>query len=266
LTTATEADLFVVGDSFAFGWGVNDRERFSDRLEVILSRPVFNIANAGTDLDGYYRLIHYAEKNGVAVKNVVFSVAMETDIHVYGTDLPSVSTRSLHTTVLAPFNLSVAKRLLIENSALYVWLTHVVHQTIWLQRIAVYLGLVIPNLEGIGDEKVSAEALATSALRLRQLAAGRNAVVLLIPSRRLWVGDAVSRAQAAAVHSRFVGILKATGMHVVDLRERFESGGNPLSYHFSNDGHWNKAGHRLAADALADAIRNQERNGTGTLH
>ena len=24
----------------------------------------------------------------------------------------------------------------------------------------------------------------------------------------------------------------------------FEAGGNPLSYHFANDGHWNEAGHR----------------------
>src|SRR6476469_1532678 len=33
LTSAVSDDLFVVGDSFAFGWGVDTRDRFSDRLQ-----------------------------------------------------------------------------------------------------------------------------------------------------------------------------------------------------------------------------------------
>src|SRR5262249_7665883 len=114
LATATNAALFVVGDSFAFGWGVSAKDRFSERLEVILNRQVFNIAVPGTDLNGYYRLIRYAEKNGVAVKNVILSVTMENDIHAYDDHLPAVSSRSLHTAVLAPFNLAVIKRYLAE--------------------------------------------------------------------------------------------------------------------------------------------------------
>ena len=83
LTTATQEALYVVGDSFAFGWGVRSRDRISDYLETNLGRPVFNIANFGTNLDGYLRLIHYAEKNGAAVKNLVISVTMENDLGVY---------------------------------------------------------------------------------------------------------------------------------------------------------------------------------------
>jgi len=60
LTSATDGDVFVVGDSFAFGWGVEAVDRFSDQLETILNRPVFNIAIPGTDFDGYDRLIRYA--------------------------------------------------------------------------------------------------------------------------------------------------------------------------------------------------------------
>jgi hypothetical protein len=262
----TKADLFVVGDSFAFGWGVRARDRFSDRLEAILNRPVFNIAIPGTDFDGYYRLIRYAEKKGAAVRNVILSVTMENDLHVYEAHLPQASTLALHTTDLAPLNFASTKRYLAEHSALYVLFTHAVHQTTWLRAIAVRLGLVIPNLEGIGDENLSAEALSTSALRLHQIARERNVIVIIIPSRRLWVGDAARRSQAASVHARFVHILKESGMQVVDMRDRLESGGNPLSYHFRNDGHWNEAGHRLAAEALADAIRNSERSAASALH
>jgi hypothetical protein len=256
LTTATEEDLFVIGDSFAFGWGVNAEDRFSNRLQAILNRPVFNIAIAGTDLNGYYRLIRYVESNGVRVKRLVISVTMENDLNVYDSTLPQVSIQLPHPIAFPSRNLSEFKRILTSHSALYVFLTHAVHQTTWLRRIAVQLGLIIPNLEGIGNENVSDEALTTSAHRLLQIAAGRNVVVLIIPSRRLWVGAHARRAQAAGVHARFVALLKAAGMQVVDLRDRLESGGQPLSYHFTNDGHWNRAGHQLAADALADAIRN----------
>jgi lysophospholipase L1-like esterase len=44
-------------------------------------------------------------------------------------------------------------------------------------------------------------------------------------------------------------------MIVVDLRDRFEQSGNPLSYLYANDGHWNKEGHRLAAEALAEVLQ-----------
>jgi hypothetical protein len=44
-------------------------------------------------------------------------------------------------------------------------------------------------------------------------------------------------------------------MTVVDMRNRLEAGGNPLSYHFANDGHWNPAGHQLAAQALSEILQ-----------
>jgi hypothetical protein len=80
-------------------------------------------------------------------------------------------------------------------------------------------------------------------------------VILIIPSRRLWVGETARRAQAARVHADFIDSLRTSGMNVVDMRDRLEAGGNPLSYHFANDGHWNEAGHRLAAEALSKALQ-----------
>jgi hypothetical protein len=44
-------------------------------------------------------------------------------------------------------------------------------------------------------------------------------------------------------------------MTVVDIRNQMEIGGNPLSYHFANDGHWNAVGHRLAAEALTEVLK-----------
>src|SRR5262249_13214572 len=89
LTTATEPhDLFVVGDSFPFGWGVETRDRFSDQLQVILQRRVFNIAIPGLDFDGYDHLMRYAEANGASIRNLIISVTMENDLDIYDTSQP----------------------------------------------------------------------------------------------------------------------------------------------------------------------------------
>jgi SGNH hydrolase-like domain, acetyltransferase AlgX len=258
LTAAKEGDLFVVGDSFAFGWGVNSRDRFSNRLETILNRPVFNIGIGGADFDGYHRLIRYAEANGAVVNNLVVSITMENDLHIYDSSLSWGSTPSSTRTVLPSLNLSRIKAHLTGNLALYGLLTHVAHQTTWLRDLAVQHSLITPNLEGIGDENVSGKAVISSALQLVRLVAGRNAVILIIPSRRLWVGETVRRAQAARVHAAFIDNLRTYGMKVVDIRNRLEIGGNPLSYHFANDGHWNEAGHQLAAEALSEALRHSD--------
>jgi hypothetical protein len=121
------------------------------------------------------------------------------------------------------------------------------------------LGLLIPELDVLPDLAGSTEALTTSARRVVQLARGRNAIVLIVPSRRLWVGKTADRAEAARIHEAFIKNLKDSGMIVIDLRDRFEQSGNPLAYHFANDTHWNKEGHRLAAEALAEVLQTSMR-------
>ena len=255
LTAATKDDLFVVGDSFAFGWGVNAEDRFSNRIESALNRPVFNIASPGTDFDGYYRLIRYAESNGALVRKLIISVTMENVLHLYSDFLPEDSNSFSETTDPPSLNLSALKAYLNQHSALYAMFAYAAHRTTALRSVAVQLGLITPNLEGINDENISREELISSLHRLRQIAAGRDVVVLVIPSRRLWVGESSRRANAGRVHATFVDGLRAYGMTVVDIRNQMEVGGNPLSYHFANDGHWNAAGHRLAAEALTEVLK-----------
>jgi hypothetical protein len=256
LTSATDADLFVVGDSFAFGWGVEARDRFSDQLQTILYRPVFNIAIAGTDFDGYDRLIRYAQASGAIVNKVIICVTMENDLHIYDVSRSPGRSASASTTDLLPMSLWSLKAHIAEHSALFVMMTHAAHKTPGLRQFAVRLGLIRPNLEGIGDVLGDADAaLVSSAHRLLYLVSGRDAIVLIIPSRRLWVGESRQRAEAARLHTKFVNILRNSGLTVADMRERLESTGNPLSYHFANDGHWNKEGHRLAAEFLAGVLQ-----------
>jgi hypothetical protein len=73
--------IFVVGDSFGFGWGVEEPQRFSNLLEDRLGRLVFNISAGAADFDGYDHLIRYAETNRARIGTLVVSVCMENDLN-----------------------------------------------------------------------------------------------------------------------------------------------------------------------------------------
>ena len=61
LKTSTLNDYFVVGDSFSFGWGVDENNRFSNILDQLISGVrVFNIS-IPTDFSGYGKLVSYAK-------------------------------------------------------------------------------------------------------------------------------------------------------------------------------------------------------------
>jgi len=236
IAAATPDDFVVVGDSVAWGWGVDARERFSEIVQDLTGRRTFNLSTP-TDIDGYAALLTYARSLGAKPGRVVVAVSMETDLRDYAT-APSGE----------PARLDL-KDWLSRHSAAYLLLTTVVHRTPWLKAAAVRSGLIVPNLEGISRHEDVPEIVETSADRLQALAGRHRLLAVLIPSRALWVGD--GRAVEDRVHRGFAAALAHRGIEVLDLRPMWEVGGQPLAYHFVNDGHWNAGGHRLAGEAIA---------------
>lgn len=240
IAKATAGDLVVVGDSFAWGWGVEAEERFSDRLQAPTGRRTFNLATP-TDIAGYEALLDYAKSLGARIGQVVMAVCLENDLRVYGAadgpeDDPVVGW----------------KEWLAERSAAYLLLTTVVHQTPWLNGLAVRAGVIIPNLEGISKNDHDPEVIESSADKLQELSTRYRLLVVLIPSRALWVGE--NRAVEDRVHKDLATALVKRGVAVLDLRPLFEKGGAPLAHHFANDGHWTARGHALAAEAIAKCL------------
>ena len=240
--SSTPESIFVVGDSFAFGWGVEESERFSDLLQQRLHRPVFNIGEGSADLDGYGHLVRYAESHGAHIGTLVVSVCMENDLREYGPDEPERT---------ALEGVSAVKNFLTDYSAVYGLIAAAVHRSPRIERAASRAGLVVPNLAAIAESDASEDAVTSSAERLRALVSGRRAIVLIVPSRALWAGTDAHRRQVAQTHETFTGLLRQAGLPVVDVRAAFEQRESPLSLHFASDGHWTAEGHRIAADALA---------------
>ncbi len=246
---AQAADLLVVGDSFAFGWGVAEDERWSNLFAALAGQRMFNIAMPGQNLDGYDRLIRHARELGSRSTRLVVSLCMENDLGSYP-GLRAQAGEASPGNPRAPWiPISAAKFWLADRSALYGLLTAGVHRTRALEALAEGAGLVQPNLGAVGNRPVSAEEIAATADRLAALAKGFETTVLIVPSRGLWLER--SAADSDRVHRGMVAALAARGLEVVDLRAAFEVTGEPLALHFAKDGHWNERGHRVASECLA---------------
>lgn len=237
---AVPGDLVFVGDSFTWGWGVEEQERFSDRVQALTGRRVFNIATP-TDIAGYGELLDYAQSQGARIGEVVVGLCLENDLGLYDTvDIPA-------------WSLGMDwKGWLSERSAAYLLLTTVIQQTPALRALAIRVGAIVPNFDGMGLNIYDPKVIEASADQLQALSKRFPTLVVLIPSRGLWVGE--NRAEEDRVHRTLVVALTKRGIAMLDMRPLFEAGGTPLGYHFANDGHWNARGHALAGEAIARCL------------
>jgi hypothetical protein len=231
------------------GWGVEESERFSDVLDESIAERVFNIS-IPTDIIGYSSLVRYAESHGVPIRRLVVGVCMENDLLDYD------ALEGMPTQGRPQVGLGRAKAWLTGNSALYMALTTVIHRQPKLRAWAIRSGLLVDNIAGMRRNRFSEDILRMSADRLVRLVDNHDATVVVIPSRGLWVGG--NEQTETRIHEAFVSRLRAVEIDVVDLRSVFEASGNPMQFHFDNDGHWNPRGHRMAATALTAHLANRD--------
>ncbi len=257
LKQSKKGDLFLVGDSFAFGWGVETRDRVSEIIEGLSGRPVFNLSSGGGDFDNYQLLLDYAARMGAARGPAIVLINMETDLSNYAGRRQLEATAK--TAPAKPRETSFGddflafKSRLMENSALYFMATSIVHTNALLNEIAVKAGLIRPNLKAIKGGDIDSRAIRSSAKRMRDLLDKYPGFAVLVPSRANWTGT--GREKVRRIHMEFSRELKKQGVRVLDLLDVFSATDKPLAYYFKNDAHWNPRGHRLAAEAIAAYIK-----------
>lgn len=252
LKTSTPNDFFVVGDSFSFGWGVEESNRFSNILDGLLpNKKVFNIS-IPTDFIGYKKLISYAKKNGATISNLIIGVTMENDLRNYELVDSAVSKQTIGAGNYSTFN--ALKYFLKNNSAAYFFVTSVVHKKSILKNIASRLGFIVDNYKVLEVNKFNSTVIKDSAKTLHSITQNFKTLVLIIPSRGLWVGNNNNRKIVDQTHKSFIDALNKLNIDYVDMRGVFEKSGSPLKFHFKHDGHWNKTAHNQAAKRLAKKI------------
>ena len=240
----------MVGDSFAFGWGVEEHQRVSEQLQGFIRRDVYNIS-APSDILGYRKLLEYAEVNGAEIRNVVVLFNMSNDIGDYdiSPEYPPQAKEIDHVPFMVRF--FRLKKFLAANSALYHLLTNLTNQNEVLQFIALKTGLMIP-LTAVPKRSINDHVIKSTVNHLKLITKKYEAIVVLIPSRGIWIGK--NKNFERTNHTKFLKYMKKSGIRFIDMSIIQELGGNPMRYHFKSDGHWNPSGHKLVAKALASQM------------
>ena len=245
VATGNHRDVYVVGDSFTFGWGVEENLRFSNRLATHSGQRIFNLS-APLNIDSYASLIKYAESLGAEIRDIVIAINMIDDFVIIKKKIKERPIEEPQTTgrdIVLTF-----KSKLLTNSALYFALTTSLKSSIWLNALLKKLGLIRALKDSVWGAPPE-NAVSDSIRALVQIAKNYNLTLMLIPSRGLWQGDKVN--ELSAYHEQVRKDLISAGLQVVDLRPVMEKTGAPLNFHFRNDGHWNPAGHAIAAETLS---------------
>jgi len=251
LSKSSYDNIFVVGDSFSFGYGVREKERFSNFLEFYLNDRVYNIAIPG-NFNDYEKLIKYAIKNGARIKKLIIGVCMENDLADYSSNMNKQ--RAYISSHGMAFNyINYIKNILEKKSTTYNIIAYIAHQNEYLKNILINLGIINDVEMAVSKGNLNEFIIKSSFLKLKEISNGFDVIILIIPSRSLWMGG--HKNTEKLIHDRFVTLIRDGGLPVVDMRPIFECEGNPLQYHFPNNGHWNANGHKLAANAIAKYIK-----------
>ncbi len=251
LAQSTSNDVFVAGDSFSIGWGVEEAERYSNMLEKQLGLPVYNVA-IPEDIRGYIATVAYARKHGAAIRHLIIGLCMENDLWDYS---QPASTHQTYAQQMNPGRMRRVYNWFKGHSALWICASHLIQRTEPGRRLFEELG-VAKNIEALTHRNEDNPKIPVATRdELLKLATNYHSVVLVIPSRGLWHGQNMKVEEKT--HHEMVTLLREAGVKVLDLKPVFEKAGHPLQFYFTSDPHWNRAGHKAAADALRQFLPEQ---------
>ena len=251
---AADGRIWIIGDSMAFGWGVEQDQMYSSVIGRTLNARTYNVTSPGTGVCGYQALLARMPDD-IKPRAVVVGLVLENDVHPY--DCAAAARRQNREAASGDgveiFDWIAVKRSLTRYLALYNFLTVAVKRVDVIRDALTALGVIREGhlyRRQIADEGFDAavEKTADELAALRaMLPRGTPFAVLIAPARfEIRDGDAFYR----RLRRRMTSVLASRGIAVIDPYDRFVAAGFGPT-HFAHDGHWSALGHRLAGEAAA---------------
>ena len=256
-----EGRVWFVGDSMAFGWGVEQKEMYSSVAATLLKAPTYNVASPGTNVCGYQALLARTLKRAKP-RAVIVGLILENDISDY--DCRTEATQSSVDIVQPGEDINVAslkglKTFLTQNSALYNFFTVSLKRVAFINEALIRVGLAARGhtYKQANTKAGFAKVINRTAVELANLKTQIPVHIpfaVLIAPARFEIRDRDPAFQK--VRLEMVRALSERGIVAIDPIVAFlKAGFKPT--HFTHDGHWSALGHKLAAEATAEWLRGQ---------
>jgi lysophospholipase L1-like esterase len=253
--------ILVLGDSFAWGYGVEESERFSQLLEKSMDVEVINAGVSGYSTD--QELLWY-RKDGIKY---------ETDLVVLelaGNDVGDNDKQLVSTIYYKPkFELEDGQLVLkgspvpktsprgrlvyalSQRSALAFFLVQRYFDLSSLYARA-KVSPVQPKSPASGTNAEAEPFKLTLALidEMRNIAESRNAKFMIVATGRWW------NSPSEGTYEDFISTLRTEGFLVLDVESM--SGFDPKEMLIPDDGHWNQAGHKFVAEKIKEFIETNQ--------
>jgi len=241
--------VWIIGDSMAFGWGVEGDQMYSSVIGRLRDEPTYNIASPGTNVCGYQALAARMPNN-LTPKAVVVGLILENDLAEY--DCQAYAAQPQRTTGDKDFNLQQLKVTLMQHTALYNFFAVAMKRVDVIREILIKLGVVnksqaYRNLLAGRDIQRITESTAGELARLRNMFSSDTPFVVLIAPARFEIAD--DDKDFKVIRLAMNEALSKQNLAYVDPIDAFKAAGF-TGTHFVHDGHWSANGHRIAAEAL----------------
>jgi hypothetical protein len=254
---AAAGRLWVIGDSFAFGWGVDGDKVLSSQLAEITGTATYNVASPGADVCGYQGLVARMPK-AARPSGVIVVLTLENDLRNYDCAGEAAQGQDAASQI-EPIRLSTVKQFLMRHSALYNLTAVTIKRVPALNETLIGLGL-LQRGHAIHAHFAVAEIAGRTAATARELAKLRD---MFDPALPFAVVSAPARFEIRDSDAFFrdvriaqIKALEDVGIAVIDPFPAFKAAGFAAT-HFAHDGHWSAAGHAVVAAAAAEWVQRQ---------
>lgn len=248
----------ILGDSFTWGWGVENGEVFTDVMQNELGTQA-DVRNFGVNAYGTFQellLLHRLLTNGLSPQHV-FVMFFQNDFYNNLDEDSWQPSLAVNGTNVMMRNYPVARRSVSP-------LKQAVKKSHLLSSIAYAFNFIKAKrrVQRLEDNAFEDGAVAEAPRRalsycLREFssvcqASNIELTFVYIPSFSDVQMETISQTREA-----LRTLCDEQGVRLVDLTSDFrkEAAGRPGSLYFPHDAHWNAEGHRLAGKTLANLIR-----------
>lgn len=250
---AADGRIWIIGDSMAFGWGVERGEMYSSVIAEKLDRPTYNVASPGTNVCGYQALAGRMPDD-LKPRAVVVGLILENDLTNYDCAAYAKKTQLNQG---GGISIGSIKASLTEHLALYNFFAVALKRVDVVREALIWAGVVNRShayrnpLAGRDVQNITASTADALADLRGMFDPSVPFVVLVAPARFEIAGN---DPDFADIRRHMIDALAARDIPYVDPVEAFKVAGFEAT-HFVHDGHWSAKGHGIAGEAAAAWFR-----------